>query len=489
MKSISFILFVCYCATLTSQNVTVKLLDEHTKQPIAYANIKTGEYTGVISNDEGFFTISTKNDTKPITISCMGYENKTLTIKEIKALNYVIELTEAINQLDEVFISTKAPNADTIIAKVKAKLTDNYNFKLQQYHIFKRTTDRVDFKSLEFEIDKASNVKKKQLESVNNSLTALGNQIKQSNMVQFADFKGIVFTLDKDSIKLKVEKATELLDAKNNFSIDNVQEKMQTIILTYLDTTKTYKLKTGLFKIEDSLALNDSNFKDDDKNEYKVSHLNNDTKSLLKHAQFYDAAFLNKILDNNLYEYNVEDVGYNNGELTYVIAFIPRKGKAKYTGKLYIAEDTYAITRVDYSYYNNRRGQKFNLKLLLGIKYIENVSEGTLIFEKDNTSLYHPKYIKRVSGSYFYVSRPLKFIENSSERHKVAFEFTLEGNNNTKEELLITTTKKLTFLDFQAERQVEKTPVTKLSTYQKTIWDNEGVLEPSLEMKTFDSGD
>ena len=63
----------------------------------------------------------------------MGYENKTLTIKEIRSLNYVVELTEAINQLDEVFISTKAPNADTIIAKVKAKLTDNYNFKLQHY--------------------------------------------------------------------------------------------------------------------------------------------------------------------------------------------------------------------------------------------------------------------------------------------------------------------------------------------------------------------
>lgn len=474
---------------MISQNITAKLIDRDTKAPIAYATVKTGTYAGVITNDDGFFTISSKDDTKTITISCMGYENKTLTVKDIKVLNLVIELQQAINQLDEVFISNRAPNADSIIAKVKAKLTDNYNFDLQQYHIFKRTTDRVDFKSLEFEIDKASNVKKQQLEGVNNNLTALANQIKQSNMVQFADFKGIVFTLDKDSIKLKVEKATELLDAKNNFSIDNIQEKMQNIILTYLDTTKTYKLKTGLFKIEDSLALNDEDFKENDKNEYTVSYLNNNTKSLLRSAQFHENTLLNKLLNTDLYEYSFEDMGYNNGELTYIISYIPRKGKAQYTGKLYITDDTYAITRADYGYYKGRRGQKFNLRLLLGVKYIENLSEGTIIFEKDSSSLYHPKYIKRTYGSYFYVSRPLKFIENSSERNKVAFDFTMEGDNRTKEELLITKHNSITFLDFQAEKQVEKTPYIKLSTYQNTIWDSEGVLEPSLEMKAFEGSD
>ncbi|TBM99760.1 carboxypeptidase-like regulatory domain-containing protein [Hyunsoonleella flava] len=489
MKIKFTLLLFLFSFSIVAQSVTARLIDKSSQKPIPYANIKTGEYAGVISNDEGFFTISSEDDSKSIIISCMGYENKTLTVKDIKALNFVIELQQAINQLDEVFISNKAPNADSIIARVKAKLADNYNIDLQQYHMFKRTTDYVDFKSLEFEIDKASNVKKRQLEGVNNSLTALANQVKNSNMVQFSDFKGKVFSLNKDSIKLEVEKATELLDTKNSFSIDNIQEKMQNIILTYLDTTKTYKLKTGLFKIEDSLALNDEDFKENDKNEYTVSYLNNETKSLLKRAQFYDNAFLSKILDNDLYEYNFEDMGYNNGELTYIISYIPRKGKAKYTGKLYVVDDIYAITRADYGYYKRRRGQKFNLRLLLGVKYIENVSEGTIIFEKDSSSLYHPKYIKRTYGSYFYVSRPLKFIENSSERNKVAFDFTMEGDNRTKEELLITKHNSITFLDFQAEKQVEKIPFIKLSKYQNTIWDSEGVLEPSLEMKAFEGSE
>lgn len=489
MKYNILLFFLCFCTTLLSQNITGKLIDKVTKNPIPYANIKTGTYAGVISNDEGFFTISSEDATKSITISCMGYENITLTIKDIKALNYVITLQQALNQLDEVFISSKAPNADSIIARVKAKLEDNYNNDLQEYNMFKRTTEHVDFKSLEFEIDKASNVKRKQLEGVNTSLTSLANQVKNSDMVEFTDLKGKIFTLNKDSIKLKVEKATELLDAKNNFSIDNIQEKMQNIILKYLDTTKTYKLKTGLFKIEDSLALNDEDFKEDESNEFNVSYLNNTAKSILKQSQFYENSMLNNILNSNLYDYNVDDVGYNNGKLTYVVSFKPRKGKANYSGKLYVTDDTYAITRAHYSYYKNRRGQKVNLKLLLGVKYIENVSKGTIIFTKDSSNLYHPKYIKSTYGSYFYVSRPLKFIENSSKRNKVAFDFTMEGDNLTKQELLITGINKLTLLDFEAETQAEKTTVVKLNKYEKSIWDNEGVLAPSLEMKAFEGGE
>ncbi len=471
--------------SIFSQNITARLIDKKMQQPIPFASIKTGEYDGVISNDEGFFTIQYSDENKTIIISCMGYENKTLSIKDIKLLDLVIELNESINQLDEIYISNGAPNADSIIAKVKAKLAENYNFDLNQYNIFHRTTDHVDFKTLEFEIDKASDVKRKQLENVNNNLNALVNQVKNSNMVQFVDFKGKAYTLDRDSIKIEVEKATELLDAKNNFSIDNIQEKMQTIILKYLDTTKTYKLKTGLFTIEDSLSLKNNDSIKKNEHERQLSYLNIQTKSLLKHAQFYEDSFLNNILNTNWYDYEVKAIGTNNGELTYIISFIPKKGKAKYTGEIYVSDNTYAVTRTNYEYYKNRHGEKLNLRLVLGVKYNANVSEGTIIFEKDSSNTYHPKYINRTTGSYFFVSRPLKFIENSSNRYKVSFDFTIEGDTNNKEELLITGNKPITLLDFQAEKQAKKTPILKLNTYEKTIWDNESVLEPSLEMKGF----
>ncbi|MGC1206108.1 MAG: carboxypeptidase-like regulatory domain-containing protein [Flavobacteriaceae bacterium] len=488
MKKLLFtttLFFVCFLTF--SQSITAKLVDKTTKTPIPFATIKTGEFSGVISNEEGYFTINSQNDIKTVTISCLGYQNKILSIKDIKTLRFLIELDLAINELNEIFISNRKPNADSIIAKVTLKIADNYDSDLNKYNIFHRATDYVNFKNLDFEIEKASHFKKKNLEAANTNLEALSKKIRESDMKYFTDFKGELYSLDKDSCKLIVNKATKLMDFKNDFSVDDIQEKAQKIMLTYLDSTKTYKLKTGLFKIEDSLALKDEDFKEDNENEFEISYLNNQTKSLLKHAQFYKNAFLNKLLNASLYDYTFEDITYNNGDLTYIISFEPRKGKAKYTGKLFVSDDTYAITKVDYTYYKNRHGEKLNLRFLLGIKYIANVSEGTILFEKNSDNKYQPKYIKRTSGSYFYVNRDLKFIENSRTRNKVGFSFKIEGDNLNKEELLITATNKLTFLDFQAERQAEKVSVTILSQYENTIWKNEETLEPLQEMKAFKS--
>lgn len=472
--------------TTFSQNITGKLLDKNTKKPIAYATIKTGDYSGVISNDEGFFTIYSKNDSDTLTISCMGYQNRVLTIEALKLLNFNIELAEAINQLSEVYISNKAPNADSIIAKVKRKLTINYDSNLNKYSVFRRTTDYANFKKLDFEIEKASHVKKSNLESANENLIALSKKIRESDIVHFENFKGEFYALDKDSSKLVVNKATQLVDCKNDFSTEQIQEKAQNIVLKYLDTTKTYKLKSGIFKMEDSLSLKDEDFEEKKKQEYKVSSLNKSTRSFLKHTQFFDDSFLNKILDADLYEFTYEDVVFNNNQLTHLISFKPKRSKAKYTGQLFINDATYAITRVGYKYFKNRHGEKLNLKFVLGVKYIENISTGTLLFEKDSSNIYHPKYLKRTSGSYFYINRDVKFIENSSARNKVSFSFKIEGDNRNKEELLFTAHSKLSLQAFEAITQDSVVPYKQLSKFEKTIWDNEQIIEPTLEMKAFE---
>ncbi len=477
------IFFSSYSAL--SQHMNGKIIDKNTKQPIAFSNIKTGEYTGVISNEEGYFTITGIDSIKSITISCMGYQSKTIDVKDLSPLkNCLIELEEAINELSEVFISTKPPNVDSIIAKVKLKIKDNYDGELNRYTIFHRTTDHINFKSLEFEIDKASDADKKSIEYANANLKHMAKDIKNSNMVQFFDFKGDVYALGMDSIKLKVDKAAQLLDHKHDFSIDRIQEKAQRIILAYLDTTKTYKLKTGLFKIEDSLSLDNQDFKKENSNA-KVSLLSDQTKSLLSESEFYEHSFLTNILDNYFYEHEFEDMIYNDEELTYVIRFMPKKAMAKFTGTLFISDDTYAITRLDYNYYKKRHGEKVNLKFVFGIKYVANINKGTVIFEKDSSKIYYPKYLKRTTGSYFYVNRPLKLIQNSKESYKVSFDFKIEGSNLQKEELLISAKKKLTLDEFKTIKQDSIVSFKILNKYEKTIWQNESILEPSMEMKQF----
>ncbi|TNJ44553.1 hypothetical protein KFZ70_00800 [Tamlana fucoidanivorans] len=492
MKKIYFFLIaITWHFSCFSQHITAQLIDKNNGRSIPYASIKTGVYKGVISNEEGYFTIySENNNIKSVTISCLGYLNKTISIDDIIAFNYIIKLEEAVHKLNAVYLSNKPPNADSIIAKVKAHTPINYKSELNHYAIFRRTTDYIDFKSLEFEIEKASHIKKHQLEAANKSLNALSNKIKNSDIKEFADLKGELYVLDKDSSKLEVEKATKLLDHKNDFSMEEVQDKAQNLVLEYLDTTKTYKLKTGLFKIEDSLALNKGDFKDEhNKNEYKTASLNKKLRSFLKRAQYYDNSFLFKLLDFEYYNFKYQNMTYDNNELTYIIHFTPKKSKAKYTGKIYVNQNTYAITRLDYAFYKNRHGDKLNLKFLLGIKFNENMSEGTLLFKKDSNNMYHPKYLKRTNGSYFYVNRDVKFIENTHAKKKVNFSFKLEGDARNKEELLFISSNELTLDDFNSIKQDSIVTFSVLSTFDKTLWEKEETLEPSTEMKTFSTTD
>lgn len=258
-------------------------------------------------------------------------------------------------------------------------------------------------------------------------------------------------------------------------------------MLKYLDTTLTYKLKTGLFKIEDSLSLKDDSAKNKDKNEYEINNLRSEANSILKQSQFGENSILTNILDNSLYEYKLENISNFNNELLYAISYKPKRSKSKYSGKLFITDENYAITKVDFEFADGKRGEKFNLKLILGVKYIENMRKGTIIFQKNLENKYQPQYIKYEEGRYFYVSRPLKFIENSPKKNKTSFDFTIEGNILTKAELLLTSSTKISAEQFENLKEEKTVPFIKLSKYDPTIWGQDRTLEPLEEMKQFNS--
>ncbi|MEM1003654.1 MAG: carboxypeptidase-like regulatory domain-containing protein, partial [Bacteroidota bacterium] len=283
-------------------------------------------------------------------------------------------------------------------------------------------------------------------------------------------------------------KATKLIDTKNTVSVDEIQERAQRIFLTYLDTTKTYKLKTGIIKIEDSLSLSSSDKNDnievENGTQYETSTLKDLSHEHLHKSQIYDNTILNRLLDADLYDYSYVDATMYNGELVHIIGYEPRRSKAKFEGVLYITDESYAVIKADYKYGKGKRGEKLNLKLLLGIKFVENVKQGTIIYGKE-ANYYQPKYIKEESGSYFYVNRPIKFIENSKQKRKVGFRFLIEGNNRNKNELLIVSQESLDRNKFEAFEETDKTPYQRLKQYDPTIWSEHTSLEPLQEMKTF----
>ena len=143
------------------------------------------------------------------------------------------------------------------------------------------------------------------------------------------------------------------------------------------------------------------------------------------------------------------------------------------------------FSRIDFTYGENKHGQKINLKFLLGIKYEMNTDEGIIIYQKQDNQKYIPKYIKHTTGSYFYINRDIKFIENSETKNKTGFNITIEGQNRTKEELLFNSESRITEAFFKQIKQQKDYPLKSYNKFEKSIWQNEQTLEPLEEMKSF----
>lgn len=69
-----------------AQNIRVKIIDATTGDNIPYANIRMNESENLVSNGEGYFSLSESNSTDEtlLTISYLGYVNQQLTVSALK---------------------------------------------------------------------------------------------------------------------------------------------------------------------------------------------------------------------------------------------------------------------------------------------------------------------------------------------------------------------------------------------------------------------
>lgn len=227
---------------LNAQIISGKVTDSLSGVPIPYATVQFDNGRGVITNEEGYFQLRPDDSASgSIEISCLGFEKKTVALDKLSPEVNVISLQEAVVRLDEVFLSNRIPHADTIIARVREHIADNYRPRLKRHHIFSRETEYVDFEEMDFEVSRASGFSDGELHQTNLDLDALSNAIIKNRTLHFRDFLGNLYLDEEKSAKLEVEKATSLLDSKKDFSLENIQHKAKGIVLQYLDTTKSYK--------------------------------------------------------------------------------------------------------------------------------------------------------------------------------------------------------------------------------------------------------
>ena len=491
MRTIQSLLLFLASAVTFAQSATYRVVDRQTGEPIPFASVETGPGKGTISNEEGYFTLNPDGlASRAIRVSCMGYRTIELEPARLQGQSEPIRLQPAAINLNEVRLTSRIPGAEEIIRQVRQRLSANYPLSGKAFDIFFRESEYMQFDDLKLELEKASDLNRRALDAADKRLRQLGEDIAQSDARKFLDFKGNLAIVDDTTSILRVERATELTDHKKGYSMDDIQARAQDIILSHLDSSQTYKVKTGIFKIEDSISpakeFMEAENRDNDSSKHK--NLKGRSRSLLGLASWKDGTKLYRFLDGELYDYRFVDATYFDGNYVYAIAFTPRKRKAKYAGTLYVDATSFAVLKADYAYGRGRRGDKVNLKLLLGIKYVENLSRGTVIFKRNEQNTYDPYFIQNEYGNYIYLHRSLKFIENSRRRKKVRFDFLMEGGARQRESVLLSPAGPSEFQALASYSEPEKIRVQKILQYEPTIWEDTQVIAPLEEMKNFRVG-
>jgi hypothetical protein len=486
-----------------AQNIKAKIIDSATGETIPYANIKVNESESLVSNGEGYFTLSESDsrDETVLIISYLGFVSRKLAVAELKRLDYSIGLTRGIFQLDDVTVPNEKPNPYEIMANVKANLARNYkNEELPTKELlFYRKSDYFKPKLIDVEIDESTGFTKQGLSKVNTDLKAFSKKLISNPPREFTDVLCNYYTSkikknDKIQVKSKMDvlKATKLKNEGSSTSLEELEKTAMKTMLQHLDSTKYYRFKSGFFGSRDTISLrkdfNKKKNKDNSKEQNdQLIAAKMSLKTFLLETNFLEGEKLDFIKETERYDYKYEGTTYTNeNEFAYVLSFKPRRSKAKYIGKLYVSESDYAILRADYVLDEGEKVSNFNMKFLLGLKVAENVSQGTITYKKKTEGNgYYMQYAAIEKGYYFYLNRPLKFIElTSSEKDVLSLDLKMEANSINKTEFLNMSRAKTTAAEIEKIKE-SNFKFTNIKSYDPTIWKDYNAIEPLQEMKQF----
>jgi hypothetical protein len=496
-----FVLFLFQAGV--AQNIKAKIIDSKTGESISYANIRVNESENLVSNAEGYFTLSENNsrDETLLTVSYLGFVNQELSVAQLKKLDFTIKLLAGIYELSDVAVSNIKPNPYEIMANVKANLRRNYTTgeKGSKEMFFYRTSNYFNPSIIDIEINKSTGFSKQDLSKVNNDLQSFSTKLISHPPLSFTDILCNYYSVKTRKAakfvftsKLDVLKATILKNDGESTSLDDLEKTAKNLMLQHLDTTKYYRFKSGFIGSRDTISLR-KDFNNKPKKDEEVKNQLTATKSKLKSFMSENNVLNDKKFDfiqsPERYDYTYEGTTYTNqNEFAYVLTFKPRKRKAMYVGKLYISESDYAVLRIDYILDEGEKLNNFNMKFLLGIKVSENVSKGTIIYKKRaEDDSYYAQYAASETGNYFYLNRPLKLIELAKgEKDVLALDFKMEANTRNKTEFLNISRTEI------SEEAIEKVKekdfkYINIKYYDPKIWKDYNAIEPLEEMKQFKS--
>ena len=258
-----YIVFFLGIFSSFSQQIEGKILNFITKKPIINAAIQANNKIGSSSNDKGVFFINiSKVDS--LIISSLGYKTKTIGVSELIQNNYTILLQEDSFELEEFSLNTTKISLATILSKTSNNMKENRLKSTFKRKFYSRENNKIKFENVELELKRSTLLSRRKKKLAEKELEVFSNKIKESNPNVSSEFYGNLLKTKVLSKKLKKKVlVTEIdslsgyktIDETKDFTVNSISDKMQELILKHLNKEETYKVKTGLFKIEDSISL------------------------------------------------------------------------------------------------------------------------------------------------------------------------------------------------------------------------------------------
>lgn len=492
ISSIFIYIFLLASISIHCQSISSRVIDIKTNEGIPYATVQFSENRGIITNEEGRFSINLNSRLEQqdsIYISSMGYEKTAIPFKA--SLDSVIYIEPKAIELNEVYLFNNDLSIDEIIEKVKENLPVNYNREPIKQRLFFRQSSLNTMTKLDIEFEKSTieELNKKFLDSVVSILPRNASYYTES----LCDFYR-----KPDDHRLYIEKAAELYDKNNEGSMEALSAKLERIFKENVKPNSYLKIKSGWFgqKVEidsifdssDEAAELEDELKDDG-NKHFLSSKKNQLNDLYSELFYNDETKLNFIDKSNRYEFSLKGFTAIEDEGVYVIEFSPKRSE-DFRGTIYVNIEDFAVMRIDYENVNSLKRIK-----LLGFSYEEITYKGTTIFSKGSNNKYDLRFIDKVFGRKMGVRRPLsvieknKYVKGRRKQNELSMELDIVNFNTEKYELVVFDSELISTGEFSDSVENEAVKATYLSSYNPEFWEGYDIMEPNKAIREFTVSD
>ncbi|MFD0962450.1 carboxypeptidase-like regulatory domain-containing protein [Pseudofulvibacter geojedonensis] len=489
-----FSIFLCFLLagyTISAQTtIAAKVIDTDSKDPIPFLTVKYAEGKGVVTNEEGDFSITINEDIKEtdsIQLSYMGYGKKSFAIKGFNLST--IELKEEALELATVFVTDKKLPPEEIIERVKNNLTRNYKGGYTKNKFFLRESYSQYYKQFDFGFKKSSikELNKELIDSIANSIP--------KRMAYYNETLGNLYTQNFNSQqKLNIIKGSKLFNKDLNLSFEALNKKLMDIMNKNIKRDSYLKIRSGIIgtKVEVDSIVNDVKEAEKKAKENPHEHFHDQRTKTLRYLLgnlFYEEdSEMNMLHKSHKYEFELLDYAEVNDDLAYVISYRSKNGNG-FNGKMYVNTDDFAVLRIDYASSKNIYDKKFNM---FGINANHINFEGSMHFSKhDENKYYTLQYLQHRNLDSFKLDRPLAVIEKNKhvkgkrKQNELKLQMLFNLINRSTYDLVIFNSEEVNNDVVNNITENKKVEVKHFSKYNPDFWKGYNIIEPNKAIRSF----